>query len=351
MKLPPAASPAAVSTAAASPAAAPASLAASLHGLAQLLRASGYRFHTVTPATHARVLARGQRQARDLADAFGWNLPFHTDLLGAARCAELAAAAIIAPCADRSDMSDMSDVGSMNGMNGLWRAQLRAASLGDMLLFHSAYPTSSHDAVFFGPDSYRFIAALERSLPTLARPPRRLVDIGCGAGPAALVLAAAFTDAEVIAADINQRALALTAANAALAGVTNVRTTFSDLLGGVDGAIDLVVANPPYMLDADARAYRHGGGGHGEALAVAIVRAALARLAPGGTLMLYTGAPFVRQHDVLRDAIAPLLDGAGCHWHYEELDPDVFGEQLEQPGYEDVERIAAVWLVAHMPTA
>ena len=30
--------------------------------------------------------------------------------------------------------------------------------------------------------------------------------------------------------------------------------------------------------------------------------------------------------------------------HYEELDPDVFGEELEQPGYELVERIAAVGL-------
>ena len=223
------------------------------------------------------------------------------------------------------------------------------AALGELLLFHSAYPTDASDAVFFGPDSYRFVAAIERTLPTLARPPRRLVDIGCGAGPAAIVLAAAVPHAEVIAVDINRRALALTAANARLAGVTNLRTAISDLLSGVDGVIDVVVANPPYMLDAGARTYRHGGGGHGEGLAVAIVRAALARLAPGGTLMLYTGAPFVRQRDQLLDAVAPLLDGAGCHWRYEELDPDVFGEQLDQPGYAEVERIAAVWLVARMP--
>ncbi|WP_426114852.1 methyltransferase [Massilia sp. PWRC2] len=308
-----------------------------LHELAALLRAAGYRFHTVTPATHRRVLARGVHLARDLADAFGWNLPFATALLGEARCAALAAAAIIVRHGDG------------------WKALLRAASLGERIIFHSAYPTEQHDAVFFGPDSYRFVGAIARTLPTLAAPPRRVVEIGCGAGPAAIVIGTALQDAEVIAADINPRALAFTAANASLAGLKNVRTLHSDLLSAVtDDAgrpIDLVLANPPYMLDAGARAYRHGGGGHGEGLALAIVRSALARLAPGGTLMLYTGAPFVRQRDQFLEGAAPLLDGAGCRWHYEELDPDVFGEELEQPGYADVERIAAVWLVAQVPPA
>jgi hypothetical protein len=31
-------------------------------------------------------------------------------------------------------------------------------------------------------------------------------------------------------------------------------------------------------------------------------------------------------------------------WTYHELDSDVFGEELEKPGYERVERIAAVAL-------
>lgn len=119
------------------------SMAQPLHRLAVLLRASDFSFHTVTPATHARVLARGQQWALDLADAFGWNLPFQTALLGAARCDELAAAGVIAVHGDG------------------WKAQLRAATLGDLILFHSAYPTEQDDAVFFGPDTYRFVAAIE----------------------------------------------------------------------------------------------------------------------------------------------------------------------------------------------
>ena len=30
---------------------------------------------------------------------------------------------------------------------------------------------------------------------------------------------------------------------------------------------------------------------------------------------------------------------------YSEIDPDIFGEQLDEPGYEDVERIAAIGAV------
>lgn len=312
------------------------SMAEPLRRLAELLRAAGYRFHTVTPATHARVLARGQRWARDLADAFGWNLPFQTTLLGAARCAELAAAAIIEAHGDG------------------WKALLRAASVGESIVFHSAYPTAQEDAVFFGPDTYRFIAAIERTLPALpalAAAPARVIEIGCGAGAAAIVLARALPRAAVTASDINDHALALTALNARIAGVTSLRAVHSDLLKNVDGSFDLIVANPPYMLDGAARAYRHGGGGHGEGLALAIVDAALARLAPGGSLLLYTGAAVVRQRDQFYEAAAPRLKAAGCRWHYEELDPDVFGEELEQPAYADVERIAAVWLTVTMPAS
>ena len=37
--------------------------------------------------------------------------------------------------------------------------------------------------------------------------------------------------------------------------------------------------------------------------------------------------------------------------HYEEIDPDVFGEELENPAYAEVERIAAVVLTLTMPSS
>ena len=169
------------------------------------------------------------------------------------------------------------------------------------------------------------------------------------AGMAAIVLAAALPGAQVIAGDINSRALALTALNARVAQVSNLSAVTSNLLDGVDGNFDLIVANPPYMLDAEARTYRNGGGNYGEGLSVAMVRAGLDRLAPGGTLMLYTGTAVVRQCDQFWSALAPVLADIHCVWHYQEIDPDVFGEELEKPAYAKVERVAAVWLVVRMP--
>lgn len=299
--------------------------------LATLLRAADYRFRTVTPATHQRILDRGQRFALDLGDAFGWNMPFQATLLAGEDCSQLAAAGVIV------------------AHGNMWKAQWRAAALGDLIVFHSSYPTEQRDAVFFGPDTYRFISAIQRTLPSLAKRPSRVMEIGCGAGAAAIVLAAALPGAQVIAGDINSRALALTALNARVAQVSNLSAVTSNLLDGVDGNFDLIVANPPYMLDAEARTYRNGGGNYGEGLSVAMVRAGLDRLAPGGTLMLYTGTAVVRQCDQFWSALAPVLADIHCVWHYQEIDPDVFGEELEKPAYAKVERVAAVWLVVRMP--
>jgi methylase of polypeptide subunit release factors len=180
----------------------------------------------------------------------------------------------------------------------------------------------------------------------LRRPVRRAVDIGAGAGPGAIELALHCPDATVYAADINPAALALAEVNAGLNGAHNVVPCRSDLLDGVDGGFDLVMSNPPYILDPDGLTYRHGGGTHGAGLSIRIVHAALDRLHPGGSLLLYTGVAIVDGADPFLAAIRDRLDADTDAWSYEELDPDVFGGQLGCDGYEQVERIAAVWLHA-----
>lgn len=61
-------------------------------------------------------------------------------------------------------------------------------------------------------------------LETAARPPSTgtFLDLGCGAGPIALSLAAYSPEATVFAIDINERAQQLTAANAQRNGMSNV---------------------------------------------------------------------------------------------------------------------------------
>ena len=303
--------------------------------LGRWLRGEGYRFTTVTPATHARVNARGEAQtARSLRDIFGWSRPFSMDLL---------------PPEATGWLRESGLLEKVDGEPGLWRSTVRFSTLGESLYAHSAYPTLDADAVFFGPDTYRFVALIEAEL---ARQPlalgARILDIGCGAGPGGMVaaLAAKAASPQLVLADINQRALNFACANAALAGLVDVTFQQSDLFSSLPGRFDLIVANPPYLVDAGERAYRHGGGVLGSELSLRIVREGLPRLAPGGRLVLYTGAPIVEGGDPFKNAASALLRQAGATFSYREIDPDVFGEELDAPAYANAERIAAVALVA-----
>lgn len=299
-----------------------------LLALGRALQDDGYQFVTSTPATHQRVNARpGNEWAETMIDVLGWSRPFREGVVTERLMALMREAGMLTPHA-----------------NG-WRSTLRASTLGNQLFFHSAYPTAATDAVFFGPDTYRFVRALNAELAALG-PVRRAVDIGCGAGPGAISIARMHPQAAVLAVDINDAALRMTALNAALADTTNVIPQNSNLLTAVEGNFDLIVANPPYLLDRDQRAYRHGGGELGSGLSLAIVDAASQRLAPGGTLLLYTGVAIVNGNDPFLQEVALRLDNADLAWQYEEIDPDVFGEELDEAAYACTDRIAAVWLKA-----
>jgi methylase of polypeptide subunit release factors len=304
-----------------------------LVALGHTLAASDYRFVTVTPATHRRINRRPENAwAQDTRGVLGWSRPFRSGTLP-------------------SDIeTPLRDAGLLARDGDGHRARVRAASIGDRVYFHSAWPTSDDDAVFFGPDTYRYVAALHRSLGALgvpgSRPILRAVDIGAGAGPGAIELALLRPDATVYAADINPRALALAEVNAEVNRASNVVVCESNLLDGLEGGFDLVMSNPPYILDPEELTYRHGGGEYGAEISIRIVRAALDRLNPGGSLMLYTGVAIVDGQDRFLGAIRDWLEQECAEWHYEELDPDIFGGQLGCKGYEDVERIAAVWLHA-----
>lgn len=307
--------------------------------LARYLKDADYRFTTVTPATHARVNARWQNaRAGSLTDVFGWNRPFREEILPPGLFATMREADVLSRA-----VIDSETLGNTDS----WVSQMRASTLCDQLFLHSAYPTTAADAVFFGPDSYRFAAAISRYLSGDV-PVRRAVDIGCGAGPGAVVVALQRPGAEVLGVDINRKALQFTALNAQLAGV-KVRAQYSDLLSEVDGEFDLMVANPPYLLDARERTYRHGGGSFGEGLSLAIAALARTRLAPGGTLLLYTGTTVIDGSDRFLTQVEPVLAGSGLDWTYEELDPDVFGEELAEPVYAHADRIAAVLLTVQRP--
>ena len=80
------------------------------------------------------------------------------------------------------------------------------------------------------------------------------------------------------------------------------------------------------------------------------LRESLGRVAPGGKIVLYTGAAVVDGCDRFREQAEVMCRAAGASFDYAELDPDVFGSELDQPAYAGVERIAAVGLVVTLPS-
>ncbi len=127
------------------------------------------------------------------------------------------------------------------------------------------------DAGVFSPS--RLDPGTRLLLETAPPPPAagRLLDLGCGYGPLALVLAARSPGAQVWAVDVNRRALELCARNAARAGLPNVRCAAPDD-AQLPGTFGLIWSNPPIRI---GKAALHG-----------LLTAWLGRLEPSGAAYL-----------------------------------------------------------------
>jgi hypothetical protein len=282
------------------------------------LKRRGYEFATVTPATHEIVLSRHRTGPPSLRDIFGWNRPFSEDEL------------------DHSLSGLLRGADLLVGRGRMRRTRLRLASLGQDLFLHSGFPTDDQQAVFFGPDTYRFVRFVLQHLPARSSE-ARIVDMGAGCGVGGIAVKRAMPSAAVTLVDRNEAALELASVNAAAAGV-EIETTLS---AAVPRGADLVIANPPFMMDARGRAYRDGGDLLGGRVALEWAQQAIAQLNGGGTMLLYTGVAFSGGVAPLVDALHQTCSAGGVSLVLEEIDPDIFGEELTQPAYGAVERIAA----------
>jgi methylase of polypeptide subunit release factors len=298
-----------------------------LTDLGKILQSRRYRFVTVTPETHYRVLDRPAGETT-LESIFGWNRPFQREAV------------------DSDILKLLEDADALRGESGRYRSMVRFATMSDLLFVHSGFPTKEEDAVFFGPDTYRFVRLLHASLADIdVTRPVRLIDIGSGAGAGGIYTARLWAvPTELILSDINPKALTFSAINAVLNDLPSATTVLSDILDGVEGTADVIIANAPYLLDEDRRLYCHGGGELGISLALAVSEQGLARLVPGGRLILYSGTPIIGGSDPFFESLQPLLQLHARQYRYEEIDPDVFGDELESFAYAKADRIAAVGL-------
>jgi SAM-dependent methyltransferase len=304
-----------------------------LLALGRELQASHYRFTTITPASHQRVSRRPASNAGPLQRVFGWNRSF--------RPIELPPAVI--------DLLEAA--GEIEATDGLLRSRVRFSSLGKQLFVHSGFPTDASDTVFFGPDTYRFARWLRQAIADFAPMASiTVLDIGCGSGAGGLFVADLLRgrgNTDLILSDLNPKALRFSRINAALNGVENVRTVLSDVFDRINEGGNLIISNPPYLVDRSGRLYRHGGRELGTELSIRIAQQGIERLYPGGRLLLYTGTPIVDGIDTFFEAVRPRLEARGCDCSYEEIDPDVFGEELDSAPYDRVDRISVVGLAVN----
>jgi release factor glutamine methyltransferase len=128
------------------------------------------------------------------------------------------------------------------------------------------------------------------------------VDLGTGSGAIAFAMATEVPHSRVFAVELSPDAFAWTARNRELTGADNATVVLGDLADAfreLDGTVDVVISNPPYIPDGaiprDIEVQLHDprialyGGPDGLDLVHAVSATATRLLHPGGTLVLEHG--------------------------------------------------------------
>jgi len=136
------------------------------------------------------------------------------------------------------------------------------------------------------------------------RPSDRVLDMGTGSGIGALLAASQSSD--VVAVDINPRAVEAAAANAVRNGVAE-RITFleSDVFAAVDGAFDLLLFDPPFRWFKARDLLELGTADENYRALTTFMTRARQYLQPGGRILLHFGT----SGDI--DYLYQLIDAAG----------------------------------------
>jgi len=150
-------------------------------------------------------------------------------------------------------VTGLADVGDDVSLHG------RIVPVGDLFVTSDDFPGEDAEK-----DPADFVAAYTPTSKLCdALTPRgsveRALDIGTGSGVQAML--SARQAREVVATDVNPRALAFTELNAALNGFTNIECRLGSLFEPVEGeTFDVITSNAPFVVSPENRwAYRDGG--------------------------------------------------------------------------------------------
>ncbi len=171
-------------------------------------------------------------------------------------------------------------LGVLERRDGAVRASVGIVTTGSLALLRDRFDEATGD---LRPDHVLGLnpPALNLANLTVRREVGKALDLGCGGGVQAL-LAARHTR-QVVAVDLNPRALDFARFNACLNGVANLDFREGCLFGPVRGErFDLIVCNPPFTISPDARYVFRDSGREGDSICEEVVRGAAAHLEEDG---------------------------------------------------------------------
>ncbi|WP_067604007.1 DUF7059 domain-containing protein [Nocardiopsis listeri] len=139
----------------------------------------------------------------------------------------------------------------------------------------------------------------------------RALDLGTGCGVQALHLASRAR--EVVATDLNPRAVRLAGISLALSGVHDARLLQGSLFEPVeDERFDLIVSNPPFVITPDAARYTYRESDlPGDTVCAELVRQAPAHLTDGGWAQFLANWTHTDGDD-WEDRVGGWITGTGC---------------------------------------
>ncbi|MGP0066099.1 MAG: methyltransferase [Isosphaeraceae bacterium] len=176
-------------------------------------------------------------------------------------------------------------------------------------------------------------------------PSRATLDLGSGCGYLAL-RAAAFSQ-QVMAADLNARAIAMAWLNCQLNGIDNVRPAEGDLFEPANGILfDRIVSNPPFVISPENDLMFRNSGMEGDAICEKIVRAAPAYLAEGGFAQIFCNWVRLAGQDWL-ERITGWFAGSGCDvWiiHAQTWDPGDYAYDWFPQGDDSIQERFDRWM-------
>lgn len=169
---------------------------------------------------------------------------------------------------------------------------------------------------------------------TVRTPVGAVLDMGTGCGVQALL--AARQAGQVVATDVNAKALGFTAFNAQLNGIHNIQCRQGSFFQPVAGnQFDLIVSNPPYVISPDTSYIFRDGGLPGDSVSAEVVKESPAFLAEGGFAHILCNWT-CRSGEEWSAPVRRWIESSGCNallLHYKTEDPLTYAANWTRSHY------------------